>query len=148
VQRVSEDVAAFKLNTAVSALMEFANALEEHQAGSSPGTFDEALQTLLRLLAPFAPHIAEELWQRLGEPYSIHQQPWPTYDPAAIAEATITLVVQVNGKVRDRVEVPADVSEAQAKEAAFASDTVQRHLNGQTPRQVIYVPGRLVNIVL
>ncbi len=149
VQRITQDIEAFKLNTAVSALMEYAGALEDHRAAVGVSdAYREALRTLLLLLAPFAPHIAEELWQRLGEPYSIHQQPWPIYDPAAITVEMITLLIQVNGKVRDRLEVRADVTQEQAQAAALASAAVQRHLKGREPRRIIYVPGRLVNIVI
>jgi leucyl-tRNA synthetase len=107
----------------------------------------EAANSLLLMMAPFTPHITEELWERIGGAYSIHTQPWPVGDPEIAAEEVITLVVQVNGKVRDRIELPADVDEATAREKAMASEQVQRYLNGQEPRKVIYVPGRLVNIV-
>jgi leucyl-tRNA synthetase len=100
------------------------------------------------MLAPVTPHISEELWQRLGKPYSIHTQPWPQVDEAAAAEEEITLVVQVNGKLRDRVVIPADISEEDAKKAALASEAIQKALEGKPPRKVIYVKGRLVNIVL
>jgi leucyl-tRNA synthetase len=106
------------------------------------------VQTLLLLLAPVAPHLAEELWARRGLPYSVHQQSWPPFDPAAAAEETVTLVVQVNGKVRDRLQAPAGIAEAEAREMALASEAVRRYLDGGTPKQVIYVPGRLVNVVV
>jgi leucyl-tRNA synthetase len=99
------------------------------------------------MMAPVAPHISEELWARLGKPYSIHQQPWPEYDEEAAAEEEIELVLQVNSKVRDRIVVPVDVTEEKAKELALASEAVQKHLGGREPRKVIYVPGRLINIV-
>jgi leucyl-tRNA synthetase len=88
------------------------------------------------------------MWARLGKPYSIHNQAWPVYDPELAAEEQITLVVQVNGKVRDRIVVPADIDESQAQATALASEIVQRHLSGKEPRKVIVVPGRLVNIVV
>jgi leucyl-tRNA synthetase len=100
------------------------------------------------MLAPVAPHISEELWMRLGKPYSIHTQKWPAVDEEAAREDEITLVVQVNGKLRDRVTVPADVSEEDAKAAALSSEAVQKHLEGKTHKQVVYVKGRLVNIVV
>jgi leucyl-tRNA synthetase len=103
---------------------------------------------ILLMIAPLAPHIAEELWSRTGRPYSIHQQSWPAWDEALAREDAITLIVQVNGKVRDRITVPADIAEAEARALALASEQVQRYLGGKQPRQVIYVPGKLVNIVL
>ena len=99
------------------------------------------------LLAPAAPHIAEELWHRLGHQESVHLQPWPEYDEALTVDARITLIVQVNGKVRDKIDVPAEVSEEEARRLATESPRVQPHLDGASVRQVVYVPGRLVNIV-
>jgi leucyl-tRNA synthetase len=99
------------------------------------------------LIAPFAPSIAEELWARLGEPYSVHQQPWPAWDPSQVRAETITLIVQVDGRVRDRLTVPADLSEHEARTQALDSAGVQRSLNGRDIARVIYVPGRLVNVV-
>lgn len=100
------------------------------------------------MLAPVAPHVAEEMWACLGKPYSIHTQPWPEVDEAAAAEEEITLIVQVNGKVRDRISVPADIDEEKAKELALSSEAVAKYLQDQEPRKVILVPGRLVNIVV
>jgi leucyl-tRNA synthetase len=100
------------------------------------------------MLAPVAPHISEELWQKLGKPYSIHTQPWPKVDEVAAAEDEITLVVQVNGKLRDRIVVPAGISDEDAKKTALASEAIIKTLEGKTPRQVIYVKWRLVNIVI
>jgi leucyl-tRNA synthetase len=100
------------------------------------------------MMAPVCPHIAEELWERVGHDYSIHNQPWPEVDEEAAKEDEITLIVQVNGKLRDRLVVPANVSEESAKEAALASENVLPYLEGKAPKKVIYVPGRLVNIVV
>lgn len=150
IQRVSDDMEDFAFNTIISGLMEFTNALQEAKTTAVYGTeaWDEAIETLLLLLAPGCPHLAEELWERTGRPYSIHQQAWPAFDPDLAAEEVITLVVQVNGKVRARFEAPADVTEEAAKEAALADENVQRHLEGREIRKMIYVPGRLVNIVV
>jgi len=149
IKRVSEDLEAFEFNTIVSALMEMTNALYKYRPSTEGApAWDEAVTTLLKLIAPVTPHIAEELWTRRGLPYSIHQRAWPEYDAEAAAEEKITLVVQVNGKVRDRVEVPADISEEEAKEKALATEGAQRHMDGRLPRKVLYVPGRLVNIVM
>ncbi|HLV44065.1 MAG TPA: class I tRNA ligase family protein, partial [Aggregatilineales bacterium] len=140
---------SFTFNTAVAALMELKNAMQDAKRTPVAQTdaWDEAVRSLLLMLAPIAPHIAEELWARTGGEYSIHEQPWPEADRELAAEDVITLVVQINGKVRDRVQVPANVDEATARETALALDNVQRALGGQPPRKVIYVPGRLVNIV-
>jgi leucyl-tRNA synthetase len=100
------------------------------------------------MIAPSAPHIAEELWMRTGHPYSVHQQSWPQFDEALAAAETFTLVVQVNGRLRDRTEVPVGISEAEAKELAQGSDKVRPYTEGQQIARVVYVPGRLVNIVL
>ena len=99
-------------------------------------------------MAPATPHIAEELWMRIGNPFSIHQQEWPTFDPEVAKEEEITLVLQVNGKVRDRILVPIEISDEKARELALANDTIQRFLGGEEPRKVIVVPGRLVNVVV
>jgi leucyl-tRNA synthetase len=128
------------------------NTMQEYRRGSpavlhSPA-WQEAVHTLLLLMAPFTPHIAEELWERIGGEYSIHVQPWPVADLAAAQEDLITLVVQVNGKIRDRIEVPADITEAQAREQALASEKIQAYLNNRAPHKVIYAEGRLINIVV
>ena len=92
--------------------------------------------------------MTEELWHRMGQEYSIHRQPWPEFDPELAEEETFELVVQVNGKVRDRIEAPVDISEAGARELALGSENAQRFFDGNEPKRVIYVPGRLVNIVV
>ncbi len=149
VRRVTEDVEAFKFNTAVAALMEFTNALSTHlEDHGATSAFEQATETLLLMLAPFAPHIAEELWACRDGAYSVHGQDWPAYDPALAADETRTLVVQVNGKLRDRIPVPAGISDEEARQRALGSDRVHEYLNGQQPKRVIIVPGQLVNIVL
>jgi leucyl-tRNA synthetase len=148
IRRVTDDLESFSFNTAIAAMMELRNLMRELKPTLySTAAWDEAVEKLLLVLAPFAPHITEELWAHLGKRYSIHQQPWPQWDEAAAAEETITLILQVNGKVRDRVEVPADISAEEAKALALQSEAVGRHLGGAKPRKVVYVPGRLVNIV-
>jgi leucyl-tRNA synthetase len=146
-RRVTEDVERFKFNTMLAALMEAANGLVRLRGRVSRAVWREVSQRLVLLLAPAAPHITEEMWHRLGHQDSVHLQAWPDYDEALTVDARITLVVQVNGKVRDKIEVPADVSEEDARRLAIESPRVQAHLDGATVRQVIYVPGRLVNIV-
>ena len=102
----------------------------------------------MRMMAPVTPHIAEELWAFFGKPYSIHQQSWPVADLEAAAEDLITLIVQVDGKLRDRIMVPADISEEDARRAALESEAIKKFLAGTEPKKVIVVPGRLVNIVM
>ena len=150
-RQVTHDFETFEFNTIISALMELLNEMYKAREQGAVGTpeWAEAQDIYLRMLAPVAPHIAEELWTEfLGKPYSVHTQPWPDVDEAAAKEDEITLVVQVNGKVRDRIRVPAGIGEAEAKKAALASEAVQKHLQGKEPRKVILVPGRLVNIVV
>jgi leucyl-tRNA synthetase len=148
--RYERDLKAFSFNTLVAALMEFTNALYKARDAGLVGTpeWDEAIDILLRLLAPVAPYIAEELWHRLGRPYSIHQQPFPVADEAAARADTLTLAVQINGKVRDHITVPADADEETIKQAALASEGAKRYLNGSPPKQIHYVKGRLVSIVV
>lgn len=147
--RVTEDIQAFKFNTALAALMAFNNYLVKAATTDIWGSeaWDEAVRNLVLLLAPFVPHIAEELWERLGGEYSVHQQAWPVGDPSLAAEDVITLAVQINGKVRGRLDVPASITEESAAEQALAHPNVRKHLEGLTVRKVIYVPGRIVNIV-
>jgi len=146
---VTRDYEQFEFNTIVSGLMELANFLQDARTQGAYGTpvWQEATSIYLRMLAPICPHIAEELWERLGMPYSIHIQSWPELDEQATEEDEITLVVQVNGKLRDKMVVSVDITEAKAKELALGSEQVQKFLEGATPRKVIYVPGKLVNIV-
>ncbi len=148
--RVTADIAAFRFNTMLAALMEFNNTLIKARDTAVYGSdaWHEAVRSLLLLLAPVMPHLTEELWERSGGPYSIHQQAWPQWDPEIAREDVITLVVQVNGKVRERIEVPADIDQAAATEAALGSERVQKWLEGKTVRKVIYAPGKLVNIVV
>lgn len=150
IDKVGRDIEAFSFNTAIAALMELRNAMQEaaRQANVSAAAWDEAVDAMLRLLAPFAPHITEELWQQRGGAYSIHQQAWPAFDAAAAREEMVTLVVQVNGKLRDRIDIAAESSEAERRAVALASDNVQKFLDGRAPRQVIIARGTLVNIVI
>jgi leucyl-tRNA synthetase len=150
IKRASEDIDEFAFNTQIAGMMEMTNGLyQARDAGPvDPDAWNEAIEAMLLMMAPLAPHIAEELWERSGHAHSIHQQPWPEYDEALAAEDEVTLVVQVNGKVRDRIQVPAGITEESAKELALSSAAVKKHFDGKQPRRVIYVPGRLVNIVV
>jgi leucyl-tRNA synthetase len=142
VQGVSEDFEALRFNTAISKLMIFVRDIAAEAAQPRA-----AAEDFVKLLAPLAPHLAEELWERLGHPASVAHEAWPQADPARLVRETITLVAQVNGKRRDQIEVPSDADEATIRAAALASQKVQHHLGGRKPRKVIVVPGRLVNVV-
>jgi leucyl-tRNA synthetase len=144
IKRVTEDLRAEAFNTAVAAMMELSNALQKATGPSR----DEGIATLILLLAPFAPHITEELWQRRGGAASVHLQPWPTFDAKLAAATTVTIVVQVSGKLRDRIEVPAGTSTAELERLALASPKVKAALDGGTASKVIVVPDRLVNVVV
>ncbi len=150
VKRAINDLDRFKFNTALAALMELTNimgrAWEQKAVGGA--SWREAVEKLLLLLAPIAPHVTEELWERTGRSYSIHQQRLPEWDEALAADEVITLVVQVNGKVRDRLQVPADISEEEATRLALASERVQGFTKGKKLQKVVYVPGRLVSVVV
>jgi leucyl-tRNA synthetase len=148
IRQVTADLKAFKFNTAIAALMEFLNTMSEchHKVGTT-SELKEVVRTYILLIAPFVPHIAEELWARLGGAYSVHQQSWPEWDEAMAAEEKITLVAQVNGKVRARIEVPADIDEKTAKEIALSDENVLRQINGREIQKAFYVKGRLINFV-
>jgi leucyl-tRNA synthetase len=148
--QLTHDFEVFEFNTIVSGLMELLNEMYKAREKGVAGTpeWNEAVDIYLRMMAPVTPHIAEELWSFLGKPYSIHQQSWPQVDLAAAADELITLIVQVNGKLRDRIMVPADVSEQDARSTALESEVIKKFLEGKTPRKVIVVPRRLVNIVI
>ncbi|MBI3741011.1 MAG: leucine--tRNA ligase [Chloroflexi bacterium] len=150
IKRVTEDIEAFKFNTMLAAMMQFTNYLQKvrESGAANSAAWNEAIQALVLLIAPSAPHIAEEMWQRIGESYSVHFQKWPEWSAQIAAEEKFTLIVQVNGKVRDRIELAMNVTEAEVRAAALKSENVQKFLSGKPPRQVIYVAGRLVNIVV
>ncbi len=149
IRRVSEGFEEFRWNTAIAALMEFSNVLQ--RARGAPGQdalWDQAVGTMVLLLAPLCPHLAEELWvEHLRQPYSVHTQAWPVYDRAKATAEQVTLVLQVNGKVRDRLQVPSGITDAEAREAALANARVKQFIDGKRVADVIVVPGRLVNVV-
>ena len=134
----------------LAALMEFTNYLgkvrEERLVASA--AWQEAIDTLLLLFAPTVPHIAEELWARTGHPYSIHNQTFPVWDEELAAEEEFNLVIQVNGKLRDRVRVPVSIADQEAQELALGRERVRRYVEGRQVTRIIYVPRRLVNIVV
>ncbi len=148
-RQVTGDFERFQFNTLIAALMELCNEMYQARTDGAAGTaaWREAQDVYLRIMAPVAPHVAEELWERAGKPYSVHRQPWPEVDEEATRVATITLVVQVNGKLRDRIEVEAGIDDEKARQVALASDDARRFTDGKEIKKVIVVKGRLVNIV-
>ena len=152
IRKVTRDLEEYEFNTVISSLMEFTNALFKFRESPLYGTpvWEEAMNILLLLTAPVAPHISEELWHRRkgATTPSIHLQAWPEFDPALAAEEMATVVVQVNGKVRERLQLPIGADKAEAQRLALASEAVQKWIEGRTPRQIVFVPDRLINIVL
>jgi leucyl-tRNA synthetase len=142
IRKVSEDIPRLSYNTAVAAMMEYMNVVRR---GERAPHRDEVLP-LIPLVAPFAPHIAEELWEQTGGTGSVFDSAWPSFDPSLATEDNIELVVQVNGKVRTRIIVARDIAEEAALAAALADSTVARFVTG-VPKKIIFVPGRLLNIV-
>jgi leucyl-tRNA synthetase len=142
-QRVTQDIKDMGYNTAIAALMEYASAIQRRDE-----LYAEEVEGLLLMLAPFAPHMAEELWARIGRPYSIHQQAWPVADAALLALDMQTVAVQINGRTRASIELAAGAAQNDALEAACGVEAIQRHLNGGVIRRVVYVPGRIINLLV
>ena len=143
-KKIDEDLESTKFNTIISAFMEFINFCQENKGEVGRDTRER----FLILLSPFAPHIAEELWQILEHKDSIFQEKWPEYDPRLIKDKIVDLVVQINGKVRDKVEIRADASEEEAKAIAISQEKVKNWLRDKEIKKVIFVPGKLINIVV
>ena len=149
IRKVSQDIERFRFNTMIAAMMEFTNALGRLRDSGpvDPQAWDEAIDALTLCLAPSAPHISEEIWSRRGREGSVHEQRWPQWDEALAADETITVVVQINGKVREKLALPPGVPQADAEAAARASERVAGQLEGKTLRRTIWVPDRLLNFV-
>lgn len=150
IKKATADLEKFHFNTMLASLMEFTNYLSKAKESGTVSDYlwREAINYFLLLFAPTAPHLTEELWARSGRPYSIHNQAWPEYDDELAQEEEITLVIQVNGKLRDKMLVPASTSEAEAKELALGRERVKVYIDGKKLTRVIYVPKRVVNIVI
>lgn len=148
IKEVTEDLEGdYQFNTAVSEMMKLSNALTDADCKNSP-VYAEGVQTLLLLLAPFAPHITEELWQIMGQEESVHRQPFPQADESALIADEITLVIQVMGKTRGTIQVPAQADRQVLEQYARESEVAQRHIDGKEIKKVIVVPGKLVNFVV
>jgi leucyl-tRNA synthetase len=149
IKRVQRDLDGFQYNTAVSALMELSNAMQRvRPVLDGTSVWSWAIEEMLRVMAPITPYITEELWHRRGHESSIHLEPWPAYDEAMTIEDVVTVVVQVNGKLRDRLEVPRGEDVESVKEQALASPRVQHYTEGKEILKVVTVPDKLVNVVV
>jgi leucyl-tRNA synthetase len=149
IKKVTNDLEQFQFNTQIAAMIEMTNDLMRQRDSDLVGTpeWRFAVTTLVSLLAQSAPHLGEEMWELLGQPYSVHTQPWPEFDEALTVDAQVEIAIQVNGKPRDRITVPSDATEEQVTSLALASERVQAHMQGREPKKIIYVPNRLINIV-
>jgi leucyl-tRNA synthetase len=147
IKKVTEDIEKLKFNTAIAQLMVFTNELYKKEYEKEVYFLGSSLQVLTILLAPFVPHLAEELWSMLRAEESVFSQPWPEFDEKLAKENEIELVIQINGKVRDKLKVPADISVKEAEKLALNSDKVKSYLVDKKPKKIIYIKGRLVNIV-
>jgi leucyl-tRNA synthetase len=163
IKKVGEDIENFKFNTATSTLMTLINFLDKIY-NEGPAKIDsmgvewtaeagtiinkEDLEKFIIILSPFAPHIAEELWKKLGHKQTIFNEPWPEYDEKLIKKDKIDLIIQINGKVRDKIEVSADISEKEAQKIVLSNDKIKTWLNNQEPKKIIFVKGKLINIVI
>lgn len=150
IKGVTEDADRFQFNTSIARLMELVNALYKYESTGRKNhrLFVDTVMDLLKLLAPFAPHLAEELWEQMGGPYSIFSQPWPKWNDKKLTRDEVEIVIQLNGKIREKIMVPSGLDRAQTEEAAMKNEKVIKLLEGKTVMKVIAVPGRLVNIVV
>jgi leucyl-tRNA synthetase len=144
---IGDDLEAMCFNTAIASLMELVSWARANHEGMSSAQWMDVSRTIVLLLAPLAPHIAEELWSRIGGEYSVHRQPWPAHDAGALMADEVTLVIQVDGRTRDRIRVPAGMGRDEAVALALARGNVRRHLAAAEPSRVVFVPDRLVNLV-
>ena len=148
IARVETDIRELRFNTAISQLMEATNWLAGVRKDMSRSEWHRASRAVVLLLAPFVPHLAEELWERLGEAYSVHQQAWPRFDPDALRGDMVVVVVQVNGRTRDVLKVRTGTSREELLETALGRDAVSRHIEPGAELRTVFVPDRALNIVL
>ncbi|HKD74941.1 MAG TPA: class I tRNA ligase family protein, partial [Ktedonobacterales bacterium] len=152
VKRMTEHYDHLRFNTAIAAAMEMTNALtvarDSGEAEADPAAFDDAITALIQMLAPLAPHVTEELWHRRGHKTSIHDSDWPVYDEALTVDAIITIPVQVNGKLRGTVQVPAGSGETDVRTAAESDTKVAAYVAGKPIRNIVFVPDKLINFVV
>jgi leucyl-tRNA synthetase len=138
---VGEDIENFRFNTAVSALMILFNKMEKENLSAAD------IQIFLKLLAPFVPHFSEELWRALGNKKSIHWESWPKYNPRLIEEEEYELIIQINGRVRDRIRISKGLERPEIEKLVLARDIVKKYIGGKAIKKIIFVPNRLINVV-
>jgi leucyl-tRNA synthetase len=143
IKKVTEDIENLNFNTAISAMMILSNEMEK-----AAQVDEKSFKNFLKILAPFAPHVADELWNNLGEKKTIHHSVWPDYNPDKIKDDMVNIAIQVNGKVRGEVLVPADAPEKEIREIVLSREVIKKWIEGKAVKKFIYVPGRLANIVL
>jgi leucyl-tRNA synthetase len=144
---VGADLEAMRFNTAIASLMELVRWAHREKAAMSRPEWSRVSSSLVLLLAPFAPYLAEELWSMLGGEYSVHQQSWPAHDPGALIFDRVTMAIQIDGKTRDRIEVPAGTASDDVLEQVLERARVRRHLGQGRPTRVVFVQDRLINLV-
>jgi leucyl-tRNA synthetase len=143
IKKVQEDIERLKFNTAISSMMILVNTLEDEDNVS-----EKDYKMFLQILAPFAPHLTEEIWHDLGEEKSIHLSSWPKYDEAKIKDEKVKVIIQVNGKLRDEVEIDAELGEEEVKNLVLSREKIQTHIGGGEIKKFIYVKGKIANIVI
>lgn len=148
VKKVSDDLERLSFNTCIARIMELVNWYKENESVFNSSQKKEVLEKIILLLAPFAPHLSEELWEKTGNKESVFKEKWPGYDVKLIKEEIINLIVQISGRVRDRIEVAADISEEEAKELAISREKVKKWIEGKEIKKVIFIKGKLINIVV
>ncbi len=151
IKKVTRDIEDEKFNTAVASMMEMVNGLYKIKESHGIDTLDEwrfALESLIQILAPFAPHITEELWHEMSHDDTVHVGHWPKWDEKYLKSDTMTIIVQVNGKLRAKLELSSDMDKQGVEAAALADENVQKFTNNKPPKKMVYVPGKLVNIVV
>jgi len=154
IKKITEDIeGGFKFNTAISGLMELLNHLVDYlntvpESEWNKHLLREIAEKMVLILSPFAPHMAEELWQDMGMKGLVVEQSWPSYDPEALKVEEVEIAVQINGKIRDRVMIPVDADEETVRKLVLERERVKRYLNGKEPKKFFYIKGRLVNIVV
>lgn len=144
---IGADLEEMRFNTAIASLMELGRWARQERDDMSSAEWTRVSRSFVLLLAPLAPHLAEELWSRIGGEYSVHKRRWPDFDPHSLVDEHVTLVIQVDGKTRDRIQVPAGLDKEDALERAKSRENVRRHLKDPDPSKVIFVPDRLINLV-